>query len=210
AVGGDSPELQRVQRPRVERALRQGIQDPPRVPARGWQAHHLRARGRPSWSRAGGSQAQGGQGVGGGGELALEARRGRSCRRYGPRAALGARVSDCGGDGAQAGRRDHVRGDRRPAGTEGDFGSWPGGHREAAHGRRDLEDRLGPAADKGPSASLVPAAARSTYREYASRAASGRRPASDPFSTARQRVRRTPPPSPPSPPPLRTLPPPPP
>ena len=36
--------------------------------------------------------------------------------------------------------------------------------------------------DKGPSASLAPSAARSTYREYASRAAFRRRLASDPFS----------------------------
>src|SRR5262249_4028250 len=40
------------------------------------------------------------------------------------------------------------------------------------------------AAEKGPSASLPPSAARSTYREYASRAAFGRRLASDPFSAA--------------------------
>ena len=38
-----------------------------------------------------------------------------------------------------------------------------------------------PADEKGPSASLAPAAARSTYREYASRAARGRRLASGPF-----------------------------
>jgi CubicO group peptidase (beta-lactamase class C family) len=37
------------------------------------------------------------------------------------------------------------------------------------------------AAEKGPSASLAPSAARSTYREYASRAAVGRRLASGPF-----------------------------
>ena len=35
--------------------------------------------------------------------------------------------------------------------------------------------------EKGPAASLAPAAARSTYREYASRAARGRRLASGPF-----------------------------
>src|SRR4029077_20114829 len=40
------------------------------------------------------------------------------------------------------------------------------------------------AAEKGPSASLSPSAARSTYREYASRAAFGRRLASGPFSIA--------------------------
>src|SRR5258707_7290819 len=39
-----------------------------------------------------------------------------------------------------------------------------------------------PAAEKGPSASLAPSAARSTYREYASRAAVGRRLAAGPFS----------------------------
>src|SRR4029077_12832994 len=39
-----------------------------------------------------------------------------------------------------------------------------------------------PVADKGPSASLAPSVARSTYREYASRAAFGRRLAADPFS----------------------------
>ncbi len=38
-------------------------------------------------------------------------------------------------------------------------------------------------ADKGPSASLAPSAARSTYREYASRAALRRRLAAGPFST---------------------------
>src|SRR5712692_3749209 len=37
------------------------------------------------------------------------------------------------------------------------------------------------AAERGPSASLAPLAARSTYREYASRAAGGRRLASGPF-----------------------------
>src|SRR5213594_3056749 len=37
--------------------------------------------------------------------------------------------------------------------------------------------------DKGPSASLAPSAARSTYREYASRAAVGRRLAAGPFSS---------------------------
>src|SRR5207245_2184531 len=37
--------------------------------------------------------------------------------------------------------------------------------------------------DKGPSASLAPSAARSTYREYASRAALGRRLAAGPFSS---------------------------
>ncbi len=37
-------------------------------------------------------------------------------------------------------------------------------------------------ADKGPSASLVPSAARSTYRKYASRASFGRRLAAGPFS----------------------------
>src|SRR5439155_17413282 len=37
-------------------------------------------------------------------------------------------------------------------------------------------------AEKGPSASLAPSAARSTYREYASRAAIGRRLAAGPFS----------------------------
>ena len=37
------------------------------------------------------------------------------------------------------------------------------------------------AAEKGPSASLAPSAARSTYGEYASRAADGRRLASGPF-----------------------------
>src|SRR6266566_3281686 len=40
------------------------------------------------------------------------------------------------------------------------------------------------AAEKGPSASLAPSAARSTYRKYASRAAVGRRLASGPFSAA--------------------------
>ena len=40
---------------------------------------------------------------------------------------------------------------------------------------------LAEAAEKGPSASLAPLAARSTYREYASRAAGGRRLASGPF-----------------------------
>src|SRR5207245_5089913 len=40
------------------------------------------------------------------------------------------------------------------------------------------------AADKGPSASLAPSAAGSTYREYASPAAFGRRLASGPFSAA--------------------------
>src|SRR5260370_25285547 len=40
------------------------------------------------------------------------------------------------------------------------------------------------AAEKGPSASLAPSAAGSTYREYASPAAFGRRLASGPFSTA--------------------------
>ena len=43
--------------------------------------------------------------------------------------------------------------------------------------------------DKGPSASLAPSAARSTYREYASRAAFRRRLASDPFSPTRQGLR---------------------
>src|SRR5207245_7247313 len=38
--------------------------------------------------------------------------------------------------------------------------------------------------DNGPSASLAPSAARSTYREYASRAAFGRRLAAGPFSFA--------------------------
>ncbi len=37
--------------------------------------------------------------------------------------------------------------------------------------------------DKGPSAALAPSAARSTYREYASRAALGRRLAAGPFSS---------------------------
>ena len=37
--------------------------------------------------------------------------------------------------------------------------------------------------EKGSSASLAPSAARSTYREYASRAAFGRRLASEPFSS---------------------------
>ena len=37
------------------------------------------------------------------------------------------------------------------------------------------------APEKGPSASLAPSAARSTYREYASRAAVGRRLATGPF-----------------------------
>ena len=37
------------------------------------------------------------------------------------------------------------------------------------------------AAEKGPSASLAPSAARSTYRQYASRAAFGRRLAAGPF-----------------------------
>jgi hypothetical protein len=37
--------------------------------------------------------------------------------------------------------------------------------------------------DKGPSASLAPSTARSTYREYASRAAIGRRLAAEPFSS---------------------------
>src|SRR5262249_57982817 len=94
--------------------------------------------------------------LGGAGERALEARRGRSRRRHGSRAALGARVSDSAGDAPQPGRRDHIRGDRRPAGTEGDLGSWPGGRREAAHGRRDLEDRLGPGGGKGPAALFAP------------------------------------------------------
>src|SRR6266542_3608031 len=40
------------------------------------------------------------------------------------------------------------------------------------------------AAEKGPSASLAPSAARSTYREYASRTAVGRRLASGPFCAA--------------------------
>src|SRR5262249_52389419 len=143
--------------------------------------------------------------LGGAGERALEARRGRSRRRHGSRAALGARVSDSAGDAPQPGRRDHVRGDRRPAGTEGDFGSWPGGHREAAHGRRDLEDRLGPAARKGASASFVAAAPPPTYSKDAPRAAHARRLASDPFSTAGQRVRSTPRSSHPSPPRIWTL-----
>ena len=43
------------------------------------------------------------------------------------------------------------------------------------------------AADKGPSASLAPSAARSTYSKYASRAALGRRLASRP-SRPRARV----------------------
>ena len=46
-------------------------------------------------------------------------------------------------------------------------------------GRRDYGRQ---AADKGPSASLAPSAAGSTYREYASPAAFGRRLASGPFS----------------------------
>src|SRR5712692_3208676 len=37
--------------------------------------------------------------------------------------------------------------------------------------------------DKGPSAALAPSAARSTYSEYASRAALGRRLAAGPFSS---------------------------
>ncbi len=41
--------------------------------------------------------------------------------------------------------------------------------------------RLGQVAEKGPSASLAPSVARSTYREYASRATFGRRLASGPF-----------------------------
>jgi hypothetical protein len=41
----------------------------------------------------------------------------------------------------------------------------------------------GQGADNGPSASLAPSSALSTYREYASRAAIGRRLASGPFST---------------------------
>ena len=44
-----------------------------------------------------------------------------------------------------------------------------------------VAEKRAPAAEKGPSASLAPLAARSTYREYASRAAGGRRLASGPF-----------------------------
>ena len=44
-----------------------------------------------------------------------------------------------------------------------------------------LQPPLQQAAEKGPSASLAPSTARSTYREYASRAVVGRRLASGPF-----------------------------
>src|SRR6185436_111379 len=46
------------------------------------------------------------------------------------------------------------------------------------------EPPVAQAAEKGPSASLAPSAARSTYREYASHAALGRRLASGPFCAA--------------------------
>src|SRR5262249_19891495 len=52
----------------------------------------------------------------------------------------------------------------------------------AAIGNKNLVEH-GQAADKGPSASLAPSAAGSTYREYASPAAVGRRLAAGPFST---------------------------
>ena len=55
------------------------------------------------------------------------------------------------------------------------------GHLVACH----LYDTRG--ADKGPSASLAPSAAGSTYRKYASPAAFGRRLAAEPFSAPRGR-----------------------
>jgi micrococcal nuclease len=53
--------------------------------------------------------------------------------------------------------------------------------REAREARRGLWRQAEQADEKGPSASLAPSAARSTYREYASRAAFGRRLASGSF-----------------------------
>src|SRR6185295_18944099 len=52
----------------------------------------------------------------------------------------------------------------------------PGGVVQARVTRRESDE-------KGPSASLTPSTARSTYREYASRAAIGRRLAAGPFSS---------------------------
>src|SRR5207237_1705647 len=56
--------------------------------------------------------------------------------------------------------------------------------------RRPDEKITSQAAEKGPAASLAPSAARSTYKEYASRAAVGRRLASGPFCAACGFIRR--------------------
>jgi len=76
------------------------------------------------------------------------------------------------------GRRDQAAAALATAGERA--GNAPPAVRARAPPRRD--PRLSSsAAEKGPSASLAPSAARSTYREYASRAPLGRRLASGPF-----------------------------
>src|SRR6266478_245714 len=77
-----------------------------------------------------------------------------------------------GGDGQGRGAcEDGARVDVDSAGSRGE-------------GSGGDQGQVAQAADKGPSASLAPSAARSTYREYASRAAVGRRLAAGPFSPA--------------------------
>src|SRR6266446_1936344 len=76
-----------------------------------------------------------------------------------------------GGDGQGRGAcEDGARVDVDSAGSRGE-------------GSGGDQGQVAQAADKGPSASLAPSAARSTYREYASRAAVGRRLAAGPFSS---------------------------
>src|SRR5262249_19760369 len=60
----------------------------------------------------------------------------------------------------------------------------------AARPDRQTKRLLAQTAEKGPSASLAPSAARSTYRKYASRAAVGRRLASGPFGAGCDRGER--------------------
>src|SRR3989442_516728 len=154
-VRGDPPELQRVQRPRVERDVRQGAEAPVRAPARARQTPALRAARRPTGRHHGRRPAEGRQGEGRRGERALGPRRDQRERGEAPRGPLRSRLP--GPDRrAGGGHRARVRGDHARPGAEGDLGARAGRHCEAPDLGGHLAHLLSAASDRVTTLAGVP------------------------------------------------------